>query len=58
MTLTKVHSTLLDLAALAGVIAETLVHYRHVHPDDRGKPDLAAVSAHLAALRDQVEASA
>jgi hypothetical protein len=61
MTPSAIHSQLIDLAALAGMLAETLIHYRHVHPDDRNKPEVAGVAQllarDLAALRDAVEAS-
>lgn len=59
MTTNDIHSRLIDLAAVAGMLADTLVHYRSVHPDDRGKPDTAgvanALARDLAELRDAVE---
>jgi hypothetical protein len=59
MTNSNIHARLIDLAALAGMLAETLVHYRSVHPDDRGKPETAGVAGQLARdlaeLRDLAE---
>lgn len=61
MNITTIHSDLIDLAALAGLLAETLTHFRHVHPDDRNKPEMASVASvlarELARLRDDVEAA-
>ena len=59
MTTSEVHSRLIDLAALAGSLAETLTHYRSVHPDDRRKPETAGIAGvlarDLAELRDEIE---
>lgn len=59
MTPNAIHSRLIDSAALAASVAETMIHYRHVHPDDRDKADMGAVvnllARDLAELRDQLE---
>jgi hypothetical protein len=59
MTPNAIHTRLIDAAALASSVAETMIHYRHVHPDDRNKADMAAVvnllARDLAELRDQLE---
>jgi hypothetical protein len=58
MNPTEIRARLIDLAAVAGVLAETLTHFRHVHPEDRGKPETAGVANALARdlgeLRDEI----
>ena len=56
------HGDALDLAALAGLLADVLTFGRKVHPDDAGKPDVSAVASLLAQRlrvhRDTLEAEA
>ena len=59
MTPTEIHSRLIDLSAVAAMLAEILTHYRSVHPDDRGRAETAGVAGalarDLAVLRDEIE---
>jgi hypothetical protein len=59
MTVNDIHARLIDAAALAASVAETMTFYRTPHPDDRDKACMAAVvnllARDLAELRDAVE---
>lgn len=60
MTTNQIHNRMIDCTALAELLATEITHGRHVHPDDRNKPDLGGVAGllarELAVLRDRLEA--
>ena len=59
MQTNAIHSRMIDVTALAELLAHEITHNRHVHPDDKGKADLAGVASLLARdlglLRDAVQ---